>query len=343
MLRWGIPAYRLPRDILQAEIQDILDTGVELQTATRVGVEISMERILKEYYAVYIAIGAQKSMRLLIEGEEAGGVYGAIEMLRMINQDQRFDIGKTVVVIGGGNSAIDAARTALRLGASKVTIAYRRERKEMPALLEEIEAALDEGIELQEMVAPIRILQNNGKVSGIELRKMEPGEFDRTGRRIPRPLFGQEFTISADTVISAVSQEADLEFLDNNALEIDGSRIQVTGEQRTNLPRIWAGGDVVTGPAMVIDAIRAGQQAASDIDESIRAQRGEPGWVPPPEEKIELPNVVDNEVTESPQRPMPVLSPYSRARNFMEVEKGYSSKMALAEACRCIRCDAQND
>jgi len=341
MLRWGIPEYRLPRDVLGREIQDILDTGVELKTGIRVGRDVAFEQLLDDYHAVYVAVGAQKSMRLDVEGEEAAGVHGAVELLRLINQGEKVEIGKRVVVVGGGNSAVDAARTAMRLGASKVIIAYRRERKDMPALPEEVQAALDEGIELKELVAPLRVLQQDGRVSGVELCRMELGEFDRSGRKKPRAIKGKKLKIKADTVISAVSQEAELEFLDNCDVHTDGSRIRVDRLQGTDHPRVFAGGDVVTGPAMVIDAIRAGQEAARSIDEFLRAEKGEPAWAPPPEEEIEIPPVVEEETIECPQTHMPELSARSRRRDFREVEKGYTRKMALVEACRCMRCDAE--
>ena len=267
MLRWGIPEYRLPRDVLKQEIQDILDTGVELHTDARVGRDFTFEELLEDHHAVYVAIGAQKSMRLNAEGEDTQGVHGAVEMLSMINQGEKVDIGKRVVVIGGGNSAVDAARTAMRLGASKVIIAYRRERKDMPALPEEIEAALNEGIELKELVAPVRILQKDGRVSGVELCRMELGEFDKSGRKKPKPVEGRKLKIKADMVISAVSQEAELEFLEGCDVRTYGNRIHVNRLLGTDNPRVWAGGDVVTGPSMVIDAISAGQKAARSIDD----------------------------------------------------------------------------
>ena len=343
MLRWGIPEYRLPRDVLREEIQDILDTGVELHTNSKIGRDVTFKKLLEGHEAVYVAVGAQKSMRLNIEGEEIRGVHGAVELLRKINQGDKVKIGKRVVVIGGGNSAVDAARTAMRLGALKVIIAYRRERKDMPALPEEIEAALQEGIELKELVAPVRILEQDGRVSGIELCRMELGEFDRSGRKKPKAIEGKQLKVKADTVISAVSQEAELEFLEKCDVRTDGSRIRVDRLQGTDNPRIFAGGDVVTGPAMVIDAIRAGQEAARSIDEFLRAEKGESAWVPPPEEEIEIPPAVEEEAVECPQTPMPELSARTRRRDFREVEKGYTRKMALSEACRCLRCDTEAD
>jgi NADH-quinone oxidoreductase subunit F len=193
------------------------------------------------------------------------------------------------------------------------------------------------------LVAPVRILQEDGRVSGVELCRMALGEFDRSGRKKPEPTKGKKLKIKADTVISAVSQEAELELLEGCDVFTDGSRIRVDRLQGTENPRVFAGGDVVTGPAMVIDAIRAGQDAARSIDEFLRAKRGEPAWVPPPGEEIEIPSAVEREAVECPQTPMPELSARSRRRDFREVEKGYTRKMALNEACRCQRCDAEAD
>jgi NADH-quinone oxidoreductase subunit F len=341
MLRWGIPAYRLPREQLDQEIQEILDTGVELRTHTRIGKDLPFEDLERDFDFIYLAVGAHKSLPLNIPGEDAEGVIGAVEFLRAYNLGKEVKVGKHVAVIGGGNSAIDAARTALRLGAKKVTIYYRRERKDMPAQEWEIRAAEEEGVRIMVLVAPVRIITQYGKATRLELTQMRLDQFDESGRKQPKPILGSEFTEKAETVISAISQKADLDFLSKrDGIEIAGSRVKVDKYFRTTHPEVWAGGDMVTGPAMVIDAIRAGQEVASAIDATIREAKGERPWVAPEEERIDIPVEVDEETVEQPQTSMLEVSPSLRHKDFREVELGYTLEMAMAEARRCMRCDA---
>ena len=344
MLRWGIPAYRLPRDELNREIQEILATGVELRTRIRVGKDIAYEALNKEFDMIYMAVGAQKSAPLNIPGEDGAGVFGAVEFLKDANLGKKVRVGKYVAVIGGGNSAIDAARTAIRLGAKKVTLYYRRERKDMPAQEWEIRAAEEEGVRIMYLVAPVRIMTQYGKVTKLELTQMRLDKFDRSGRRQPRPILGSEFIEKAETVISAISQNTDLGFLpEGSGIEINQGAVKVDKDLRTTNGKVWAGGDVVTGPAMVIDAIQAGQQAARAIDEAIRLAHGEKPWVPPEEEMIAIPLEAGEETKEQPQTPMREVSADLRRTDFREAELGYTRKMALAEAHRCMRCDTKTD
>jgi len=247
-----------------------------------------------------------------------------------------------VAVIGGGNSAIDAARTAIRLGANTVTIYYRRERKDMPAQEAEIRAAEEEGVQIEYLTAPIRVVTQNGTVSGLELTRMMLGQFDRSGRKRPEPIAGSEFLTNVDTVIAAIGQRADLEFLPKEScVHTDRGAIRAEKGLRTTNAKVWAGGDAVTGPAMVIDAIKAGQDAAREIDEAIREAYGEKPWVPSDGESIDVPLEVDEDVVEQPQALMPEVSASERRKDFREVELGYSMKTAMAEARRCMRCDAE--
>jgi NADPH-dependent glutamate synthase beta subunit-like oxidoreductase len=264
-----------------------------------------------------------------------------VEFLRAYNSGKEVKVGKHVAVIGGGNSAIDAARTAIRLGAKKVTIYYRRERKDMPAQDWEVRAAEEEGVRVMVLVAPVRIITQYGKTTRLELTQMRLDQFDQSGRKQPKPILGSEFTEKAETVISAISQKADLDFLSKGGgIEIAGSSVKVDKHFRTTHPKVWAGGDMVTGPAMVIDAIRAGQDAASAIDATIREAKGERPWVAPEEERIDIPFEVDEETVEQPQTSMPEASASLRRKDFREVEVGYTIEMAMAEARRCMRCDA---
>jgi NADH-quinone oxidoreductase subunit F len=341
MLRWGIPAYRLPREIIQREIQDILDTGVVLRTGVRIGKDVSFAELENEFNFIYVAIGSQKSLPLRVPGEDIQGVYGAVELLKECNNGNKLEFGKYVAVVGGGNSAIDSARTALREGADSVTIFYRRERKDMPAQEAEIVAAEEEGIKIVYLVGPTKITAKDGKVSGLELVKMQLGAFDRSGRKRPVPIDGSEFIENVDMVIAAIGQNSDVEFLDGDIAE--GNAVKVNKNLQTSNPKVWAGGDVVTGPAMVIDAIKAGQDAARGIDEAIRAANGEKPWIPPKEEVIAIPFEVDEDPEEQPQASMPELNPSERKSDYREVELGYSVEEALAEAQRCLRCDGNGE
>jgi NADPH-dependent glutamate synthase beta subunit-like oxidoreductase len=296
----------------------------------------------KDFDLIYLAVGAQKSVPLTIPGEDAEGVIGAVEFLRAYNSGKEVKVGKHVAVIGGGNSAIDAARTALRTGARKVTIYYRRERKDMPAQEWEIRAAEEEGVRIMVLVAPLRVITQYGKATHVELTQMRLDRFDQSGRRQPKPILGSELREKAETVISAISQTPDMAFLrDGDEIAIAEHRVKVDQHLHTTHPKIWAGGDMVTGPAMVIDAIRAGQEAARWMDKAIREAKGEKPWVAPKDEVIEIPFEVDEETKEQPQTPIPEVSPSLRRNDFREVELGYTLEMAMAEARRCMRCDAK--
>jgi NADPH-dependent glutamate synthase beta subunit-like oxidoreductase len=274
---------------------------------------------------------------------------GGVEFLRDFNANEsswmsgKKTLGTRVAVIGGGNSAIDAARSAIRLGA-EVTILYRRTRKDMPADEEEIIAAEEEGIKIEYLVAPIRIVGSNGKVTGISCERMKLSDFDSSGRRKPLSIEGAEFMLRVDSVIAAVGQRPDMSFVPEDSdisinrwscFELaDGSKSQTTNA------RFFAGGDAVAGPDTVIKAIAAGHQAAEDIDKTIRNINGEPPYEAPPEEKVDVPLVIDEETEECPQVRMPLLDASQRKGSFIEAELGLSREDAVKEATRCLRCDA---
>jgi len=350
MTRWAIPSYRLPRDIIKSEIDAIRALGVEIRCNTRVGTDITLLQIDSEFARVYLAPGAPKSQPLNIPGDDLQGVYGGVEFLRDFNVNEdawnKGDkaLGRKVAVIGGGNSAIDAARCAVRLGA-EVSILYRRERKEMPAAVEEIEAAEAEGIKIMFLVAPLRIIGENGSVSGIGCQRMRLGEFDRSGRRKPIPVAGADFTLAVDAVIAAIGQVPDPSFVAPESGIAVNSRhcfdlVRGSQSQTTN-PKFYAGGDAVSGPDTVIAAIAAGHQAAQEIDWAIRKQNGEQAWEEPAEEKIAIPVEIDEESPETPQTEMPMMDSSIRKHSFIEVEQGFTKEKALAEARRCLRCDLE--
>ncbi len=343
MLRWAIPDYRLPPEILEKEIQEIVDMGVEIRTGIKVGDVESLEALDRRFDHIYLAVGAQKSVPLMIPGEDAGGVYGAIEFLKTVNAGTPPPVGRKVAVVGGGNSAIDSARSAVRLGAEDVTLYYRREEKEMPALQEEIDAAREEGVKFEFLSSPTRIIEAGGKVKGLELVRMKLGEVDGSARKRPFPVGGSEFTIEADSIISAIGQEADLEFGPGRrrmGVEFVSNRIKVDKKGRSQSTKVWAGGDVVTGPAMVIDAIQGGRDAAMAIDESIRDQNGEELWRETPD-GIEIPYF--EAAGEMEMVRIPMAPAKERVKDFREVEKGYSKEEAMLEASRCLRCDFRGE
>lgn len=350
MLYWGIPSYRLPRNILDGEIDDIRKLGVEIRLNTRIGKDIPVAQLQKDYDYIYLATGAHKSQKMGVPGEDLKNVFGGVEFLRDFNANEdkwfkgKLSLGKNVAVIGGGNSAIDAARVALRLGAN-VTILYRRLRQDMPAADEEIKAAEEEGIKIEYLVAPLKIEGSRGKVNSITCQRMKLGDFDSSGRKRPVAVENSEFTLNVDAVIAAIGQVPDMSFMDaKSGVEInkwDCYNVGNVYESRTANPKFFAGGDAVTGPDTVIGAIAAGHQAADDIDAAIRKANNEPAYEKPAQEKIDVPLVIDEETTETPQAHMPEMNPDKRKMSFAEVELGFNREEAIKEACRCLRCDAE--
>ena len=274
MLRECMPSYRLPRKVLEAEIEHIKRLGVEIRTGVTVGRDLAIEDLSRDgYKAVFIATGAHKSRKLRIEGVELRGVIHALDFLRRINLGERIEIGERVGVIGGGNVAMDTARTALRLGAKEVSILYRRSREEMPANPWEVKEAESEGVKISLLVSPRKILGKDGRVSAIECIRMELGEPDETGRRRPIPIEGSEFTMELDTVILAIGETPDLSFLPKEIEVSEENTILVDPvTMETNLPGVFAGGDVVSGPATVIEAIVAGKRAVLSIDRYLKGE-----------------------------------------------------------------------
>ncbi|MDI7278242.1 MAG: FAD-dependent oxidoreductase, partial [Anaerolineae bacterium] len=271
MLAVGIPEYRLPRSVLREEIERIAALGVEIRTNTPVGDGLTLRQLLEQgYQALFVAVGAHRSRALGIPGEELRGVVHATSFLRAVSLggDLPPVAGSQVAVIGGGNAAVDAARTALRLGARQVTILYRRTRAEMPALREEIEAALAEGVAIEELAAPVALVGEDEVVRAVECQRMSPGPFDSSGRRRPVPDEGARFLLPADLVIPAIGQQAEAAALFADlGIETGADGMVSTDEEgRTSVPGVYAGGDAVTGPATVIEAIAAGRRAAMAID-----------------------------------------------------------------------------
>jgi NADPH-dependent glutamate synthase beta subunit-like oxidoreductase/NAD-dependent dihydropyrimidine dehydrogenase PreA subunit len=267
MLRYGIPEYRLPKEVLRQEIGFIRQLGVAIQTGVRVGRDVSLQKIKKDWQALFIAAGVQGSRRLGIEGEGLPGVKEGIPFLRGINRGESLEVGRRVAIIGGGNTAMDCARTARRLGGEEVTVVYWRSRTEMPALAEETASLEREGIRLLLQAAPKRLLAEGGRLSGLECLKMDLGAPDDSGRSRPLPIAGSEFILPVDTVITAVGQVPEAEFVGEIGLSLDVTGlITVDLETReTNVKGVFAGGDLAGERAFVADAVAGGKRAALAI------------------------------------------------------------------------------
>lgn len=343
MLTMGIPDYRLPREEVEAEIDDIRTMGVDIRTNTVVGKDIMFDDLRNEHEAIFVGVGAWKSLNLSIEGEgEFKGFLDCLSFLKDVNLEQCNKPGEKVVIIGGGNAAIDAARTSIRLGVREVHIAYRRSREEMPASKEEIDEAEHEGIRINYLTAPLRVLGKDGKVTGLECIRTELGEPDITGRRRPVPVQGSEFVISADVIIPAIGQEPDLSFLGEqsgvqvskwNFIEVDPDTLQ------TNVHGVFAGGDAVTGPASVIEAIAAGQKAAVVMDNYLRSNDLNQGQKIPRPRMLVDPVELSEEIEAFKRPEVPTISVEERRKSFKEAESGFEDKVAVCEAKRCLRCD----
>jgi formate dehydrogenase major subunit len=351
MLRYGIPEFRLPKDILDKEIELIKKTGVIIRNNVRLGRDFTLQFLSKEFDAIFLGLGVQKAMRMNIEGEDLEGCYFGVEFLRAVVEGKIKNIGNTVAVIGGGNTAIDTARTAIRLGAKKVMIIYRRSENEMPAESEEIEAAKEEGIELHLLQNPTKILGKNGKVCGMQCVKMRLGEPDSSGRRRPIPIPNSEFIMELDTVIPAVSQSADTEFLKTETSQVDGQALELTrwntidvnpDTMQTNIEKVFAGGDIRRGPSTVIESVADAYIAAKSMHRFLSGEK-----LSPPVEKFnskraESIHDIDPKEYEQYEKQPRVHSGMiqidERKKTFNEVEKVFTTQEVTDETKRCLEC-----
>jgi NADH-quinone oxidoreductase subunit F len=341
MLAVGIPDYRLPRDVLNNEIKSITDLGVEIKYNTVFGKDITSEKLFKDgYSAILLATGAHKGQKLGVPGEETQGVLDGVTFLKDVNLGSTTKVEGKVVVIGGGNVAIDAARAALRLGASDVSILYRRERSDMPAYVEEIDEAEVEGINIHTLVAPKMIVEKGGKVAGVACTRMLLGTFDAGGRRRPEPLTGSDFTVEADMVIAAIGQVPDLSWVNGDGVKADkAGTVEVNKKTlATGAEGIFAAGDNVRGPATVVEAVGDGKNAAMEIDKFL----GGDGIAPNAfhDELVTMTVTYDEAAyqKEIGRSKMPHLPVAKRDKNFNEVVLGYDNKAAVEEAKRCLHC-----
>lgn len=345
MLVRGIPPFRLPRSIIEYEINWIKALGVQLLTGVMIGNDLSFESLSDQGYdAIFIATGAHDGRKLRIPGEnEFMGLIDSLSFLERVNLGDHHKPGDHVCVIGGGNAAIDSARTALRLGCKNVTIVYRRSRREMPAISSEVEEADEEGVEIHYLASPTQILGKEGYVTGMECIRNRLGEPDASGRRRPVPITGTEFVVDADTIIPAISQRPDLSFLPPNhgfnltqwnTFAVNPLTLQ------TNKSGIFAGGDAVTGPATVIEAMAAGKKAATMIDHYLSDQPLSKTTIHAHRSQT-ISSFTSHEldaIKKSKRQAMPKLSISSRQNTFDEVELGFTEDIAVTEAQRCLRC-----
>jgi NADPH-dependent glutamate synthase beta subunit-like oxidoreductase len=336
----GIPAYRLPRQVLQAEIQTIKRRGVEIKLNTPVGVNgLDIESLRGQgFKAIFIAVGAHRAVKLAIPNTDVEGVVHGVSWLKDINLGNKVRLGEKVVVVGGGNVAIDSARTALRLGSKEVSIAYRRSCEEMTAIMHEVKAAEREGIKIRYLSGPCRVVCEGDECRGLECFRTELGQPDETGRRRPIRTAGSEFVIDADMVISAIGEVPDLSFLDSRKFELTRNNTLKVNPQTmaTNVDGIFAGGDVVSGPGTVIEAIAAGRRAAIAIDRYLRGENLD--YQLPVPDTVRMDDVDTGMFKKRKRQKMSELPPKKRAKGFPEVEQGFTELEALAEADRCFQC-----
>jgi len=340
MLMWEIPGYRLPKDILKKEIDSILKLGVKVIKNTRIGADISFEMLQEQYDAVFVATGAHKERKLNIPGENHACVIPALDLLHALNQKRRPRLGKRVAIIGGGNAAIDAARSVLRMG-KKPVIVYRRTRNEMPAIPDEIKDAEEEGIEFLFLAAPVRIIGRGKKIGQLECIRMKLGAPDKSGRRRPVPIKRSNFRIKIDNVIPAIGEEPELFFLNSNAI-VNDNRIDTDGWGVTNLSGVFAGGDAVTGPKTVVEALGAGKRAARAIH----------NYLSKPLSTLKDPEELPEPVSFSQLNPAyfepagrvaaPKLTPKERIHKSKEVYQTYKPDSLSQEAERCFSCGVCN-
>ncbi len=334
MLRYGIPSYRFPREELDKEIKSILSTGVEVKTGVDVGKDITMDQLKKDYDAIYIAIGAHTDRKAGLPGEEAGHVTSAVEMLRGIGDHEMPDFkGKKVVVIGGGNVAMDVNRSAVRLGAEKVTCVYRRRQADMTALPEEVEGALAEGVELLTMMAPVRIEADaEGNAVALWVKPQVSGAFDKGGR--PSPVDGDlpEQRVEADLIVMAIGQGIESRHFEESGITVKRGNIMAGDDAHIGDEKIFAGGDCVTGPATAIRAIAAGKVAAANIDEFL-------GFNHEISVDVVLPDPKISSVVQRGRVNLTEREASERKNDFNAIEHEMTCMQANLESSRCLHCD----
>ena len=358
ILRYGIPDYRLPPEIIDAEIANIAGVGIDIRCDQALGRDFKLDDLAKDYDAVYLAIGVWRSKRMGIPGEDLVGVQSGLEFLEKVNAGTPPKIGPRVAIIGGGNTAMDACRTSLRLGYEPV-IVYRRTRAEMPAIEEEIREAEAENIPFEFLTAPVEVKEYDGKVAEMRCIRMKLGKPDSSGRRRPEPIEGSEFDMPIDTILTAIGEEPVLEVLENR-FETEWKKVKADRFGRTSMAKFFAGGDLIDQPHTVVHAIAAGKKAAVGIDKFLRGEDpdsvlehirvGESGSISAAKhmgsglqqthDVVHYGDLNPDYFIPAPRAVMPHLSPDERTGSFEEVNKGLSAEQAVTEAERCFNCGA---
>lgn len=336
MMRYGIPSYRFPREKLDAEISSILSLGIEVHTGVNVGADVSFDELKQEYDCLYLSIGAHTDKKTGIEGEDSAGVVSAVELLRHIGDNEMPDFsGQKVVVIGGGNVAMDVTRSAIRLGAEKVTCVYRRRQEDMTAQAEEVEGAIAEGAEVLTLQAPLRIeADENGHVAALWTQPQIIGEMDKAGRPRPGTADAEPLRIPADTIIVAIGQGIEIRGLEQTGIRIQrgGALLADSSTQLPDMVGVFAGGDCVTGPATVIRAIAAGKAAAANIDEYL-------GFNHEIESDVKVPTPRCTDLRPRGRVNARERDACERKSDFKCIECGMTAEEAGQESSRCLRCD----
>ena len=338
MLRYGIPSYRLPRKRLDWDIESILSAGVEVELNSDINTEEAVEQLMQEYDAVYVAIGAHNYKMIGIEGEESNGVISAVDMLRGIGDDNMPDFkDKRVVVVGGGNVAMDVARTAMRLGASHVDIAYRRRKVDMTALPEEIDGAIAEGCRLLELRTPVRIESDeNGNVKALIVKPQKVGQYDSSGRPRSFPALKDEVVLDCDIVVGAIGQEIESEVFEKAGVSVLWKKLNTDESMAVDgMEGVFAGGDSVTGPSTVINAIAQGRVAAANIDSYL-------GYNHEIKLDLDIPDPDLKDFVPCGRSELTSRYPDERNKDFDGFENGLLLEEAIQEAGRCLRCDCNN-
>jgi len=344
MLQVGIPSFRLPREVFQFDLKNIARQGVTFQTNTRIGADLTLDDLRQQgFQAFFLGTGAHQEVRLGIDGEDLEGVWPGVEFLRKLALGEKVSLGQRVAIIGGGNVATDAARSAIRLGSGVTVLLYRRTEMEMPAYAEEVQQAKEEGVDCRFLIQPVRFTGKR-KVTGIVLQNMQLGKPDSSGRRRPLPVPGSEWTMEVDTVIEAIGQiPTPVEIL------LDGEKLELTpagnirvhpGNFATNLPGVFAGGDNVTGSASVVEAVKAGKQAAHSIHRYLQKEPlEERPRIPIPRMRLEPLEMADEERAQLKPLMPKRRKALDRIRDFALVELNLDESQYHREACRCLRCD----
>jgi NADH-quinone oxidoreductase subunit F len=342
----GIPAYRLPREVIQQEVQAILDLGVELFYRQKLGRDFTLEELRdQDYDAVFLGIGSSLGYRLGLPDEEKypDQILDGVSFLKQVALGRREPPAQEVVVVGGGNAAMDAARTCIRLGCKSVSVAYRRSRKEMPAHEHEVEEAMSEGVEFHFLTIPKSLEARNGFVSGLTCLRAVLGPADESGRRRPTPEEGSDFVLPAGAIIAAIGQKMDADCLDKDCgLELERAARVVTESTtgQTNLDWLFAGGDAVTGPATVIEAVAMGKRAAKAMTQYLKGNPPEMALSAlSPRDHVEPINASPEQRAQAERRPMPLRPAEERIQDFEPVELGFDDESAFEVAARCLRCD----